>query len=84
MGPQQTPLVKKARNVPVTKEHKILNLVPDRLISKKVGCTEMEPDEKLWKLNYIAYSDRPVPTLQLYEIELFANQQKFQPPICFL
>ena len=26
------------------------------LISKNVGCTEMEPDEKLWKLNYFAFS----------------------------
>ena len=25
------------------------------LISKRVGCTEMEPEEKLWILNYITY-----------------------------
>ena len=49
-------MVKKARNVPATKEQKILNQVPDRLISKKVGCTETEPEEKLWKLNCITYS----------------------------
>ena len=47
---------KKARNVPVTKEQKILNQEPDRLNSKKVGCTEMEPEEKLWKFNCITYS----------------------------
>ena len=47
----------KTRKIPTTKEQRILNEVSERLISTmEANSPEIEPEQKLWKLNCITYS----------------------------
>ena len=47
----------KTRKIPTTEEQRILNGVSERLISTmEANSPEIEPEQKLWKLNCITYS----------------------------
>ena len=47
----------KTRKIPTTKEQRILNEVSEKLISTmEAKSPEIEPEQKLWKLNCITYS----------------------------